>query len=52
MDDDGVLRLMEIRGIDDCSALLSWVDDIRRFSNWRMLASYASVVPGRSDASL
>ena len=53
MKDDRVLRLMEVRGIDYYTALIlvSWIDDIHRFPNWRKLASYFGLVPSsRSSA--
>jgi transposase len=51
--DDRVLRLMEIRGLDYYTALIlvSWIDDIHRFPDWRKLASYFGLVPStRSSA--
>lgn len=52
-EDERVLRLMEIRGIDYYTALIvvSWIDDVRRFPTWRKLAAYVGVVPSsRSSA--
>lgn len=51
--DESVLRLMEIRGIDYYSAqiLVSWIDDVRRFPNWRKLASYVGLVPSNRSSA-
>jgi transposase len=53
LEDDDVRRLMEIRGIDYYSAqiVVSWVDDVRRFSNWRKLAAYAGLVPSNRSSA-
>jgi transposase len=51
--DERVLRLMEIRGLDYYTALIlvSWIDNIHRFPDWRRLASYFGIVPStRSSA--
>ena len=48
-----VLRLMEIRGFDYYTAhiLVSWIDGVDRFRDWRRLASYFGLVPSsRSSA--